>query len=65
MKPREYYNIVALLKSHGYLDAANNDTYIWSVLDYLDSMNDNTYTIFDWLRDTERNYPEDLVYDNE
>ena len=63
-KPREYYNIKMLLGNKGYIDAAENDTYIWSVLDYLDMM-PNDYTIFDWLKDTEQNYPEDLQGEDE
>ena len=58
-KPRDYYNIKVLLGNSGYLVAADNETYIWAVLDYLEMM-PNDYTIFDWLRDTEQNYPEDL-----
>ena len=58
-KPREFYNVKVLLGNHGYLDKANDDVYIWSILDYLDLM-PNDYTIFDWLRATEENYPETL-----
>ena len=58
-KPREFYNVKVLLGNHGYLDKADDDAYIWSILDYLDLM-PNDYTIFDWLRDTEENYPETL-----
>ena len=58
-KPREYYNIVALLKKEGYARAANNDLYVWSIVDYLNAM-PRDYTIFDWLKDTEQNYPNEL-----
>lgn len=64
-KPREYYTVQKLLRLNGYTDIAEIDTYIWSVLDYMDSVPDNDYTIFDWLEDTKANYPEDLVVEDE
>ena len=60
MKPRLYYDVQELLRRRGYTAAADNDNYIWSVLDYLD-LQDNDYTIFQWLDDTIMNYPEDLA----
>ena|GEM_PF-3816789 len=53
---RDFYNLRALLKQRGY---NVSDDYIWSVIDYLDLCPD-TYTIFDWLEDTEKNYPDTL-----
>lgn len=58
-KPREYYDLQELLKREGYTEVAEEDNYIWSVLDYLSYM-DNNYTIFEWLEDTKKNYPGDL-----
>lgn len=57
--PREYYDLQALLRREGYKEVAEDDNYIWCVLDYL-SCQDNKYTIFDWLKDTKENYPDDL-----
>lgn len=57
---REYYDLQALLKKEGYKEVADDDNYIGNVIDYL-STQDTDYTIFDWLKDTKENYPEDLL----
>lgn len=58
---RLFYNLKELLRIKGYKVP---DAYIWSVADYIENC-PVSYTIFDWLRDTEANYPEDLKGEDE
>lgn len=58
-KVREVHTLSALLKQRGYDKTSKDVYYIQAALDYID-LQPVEYTIFDWLRDTEQNYPEDL-----
>ena len=58
-KVREVNTLSALLKQRGYKATAENVAYLKDVLYYID-LQPVEYTIFDWLRDTEQNYPEEL-----
>ena len=60
MEDRMYYMLKELLMENGYTKTANDPTYLKAVLEYLDTMCPPDYTLKDWLRDTEWNYPEDL-----
>ena len=53
---RWYFMIQAFLKREGWELV---DLTIYSIIDYLE-MCDVDYTLYDWLRDTRMNYPENL-----
>jgi len=58
---REYWTIKIILEQKGLKLAEGYD--IWSIIDYLDMVDDPEYTIFDWIKDTKMNYPETFVTD--
>lgn len=56
-KDREFYTLKAMLIRAGYTKVT--DEYIFAVQDWL-KFADVDYTMFDWLKDTQENYPHEL-----
>lgn len=56
---RDFYNLKELLIMRGF---HVSDDYIAAAVEYID-MQPESYTIFQWLKDTMMNYPEELRRD--
>ena len=56
---RLFHTLRKLLLSKGYVSTANDTNLVWSFVDSIMLAPEN-YTVFDWLEDTEENYPECL-----
>ncbi len=56
MKSRTFYNLKELLEMKGYYQPLSHED-IEAAAEYID-MQDEDYTIFQWLKDTEENYPQ-------